>query len=60
MEKDQDKSKVDFATAVKALRENINAHVEYHQLQAKIMRAKFVALEKEGFTADQALALCRT
>ena len=57
--KDNDKSRVALAQAVLDLRENIAAHVEIGQLQARIMRAKYLALIKEGFTEQQALLLCK-
>lgn len=59
MSKDEDKGRVALAQLVADLRCNIVAHVELHQLQARITRAKFLALVKEGFTEDQALLLCK-
>jgi hypothetical protein len=56
---DQDKQQVEFAQMVRRYRENIKAHVEFNQLLAHTMRAKYVALVKEGFSEDQALILCK-
>jgi hypothetical protein len=56
---DEDKPRVALAQAVRELRENIAAHIEINQLQAKITRAKYAALIKEGFTEAQALLLCK-
>lgn len=57
--KDDDQSNVTLAQAVGAMRENILAHIELAQLQARISRAKYLALVKEGFTAAEALHLCK-
>jgi len=56
---DEDKPRVALAQAVRELRDNIAAHIEIGQLQARIMRAKYEALLKEGFTEQQALLLCK-
>lgn len=48
-----------FPQLVKQLADNLLAHIEYAQLNAKIQRAKYEALVKEGFTEQQALELCR-
>jgi hypothetical protein len=48
-----------FPMLVKQLADNLLAHVEYVQLNAKIQRAKYEALVKEGFTEQQALELCK-
>jgi hypothetical protein len=57
--RDEDKPRVALAQAVRELRENIAAHVELSQLQARITRAKYLALLKEGFSEADALMLCR-
>lgn len=48
-----------FPVLVKQLKDNILCHIDYVQLNAKIQRAKYEALVKEGFTEQQALELCR-
>jgi hypothetical protein len=52
-------SQVDIAIAVKTVRENLPAMLEMSRLQARLMREKYIALIKEGFTEEQALRLCR-
>lgn len=49
---------IEFPMLEKQLRDNLLAHIDYVTLNAKIQRAKFNALVKEGFTEDQALKLC--
>jgi len=56
---DEDKGRVALAQLVKDMRDNIAAHIEINQLQARITRAKYIALVKEGFTEAQALQLCK-
>jgi hypothetical protein len=56
---DDDKARVALAQVVRDIRDNIAAHIEYNQLQARITRAKYIALVKEGFTEAQALQLCK-
>lgn len=56
---DEDKSRVELAQLVRRVREDIAAHIEMNQLQARITRAKYVALVKEGFSEAQALELCK-
>jgi hypothetical protein len=53
-----DNDKVNFAQAVKSLRENLPASLEYAGIQAKVWRAKYLALVREGFTESQAVELC--
>jgi len=53
------KDQVNFAVLVKDMKDNILAHVEYAQLNARIQRAKYEALVKEGFTEQQSLELCK-
>jgi hypothetical protein len=52
-------TQVDIAIAVKTVRENLPAMLEMSRLQARLMREKYIALIKEGFTEEQALRLCR-
>lgn len=47
-----------LAQEIKRLRDNLPAMLELQRLQAKMMREKFLALIKEGFTEEQALKLC--
>lgn len=56
---DDDKPRVALAQLVRDMRDNIAAHIEYSQIQARITRAKYLALVKEGFTEAQALQLCK-
>lgn len=54
-----EKEQVSLAQAVKNLRETMPAMLEWQALQARIQRARFDALMREGFTADQALTLVK-
>jgi hypothetical protein len=56
---DEDKKSVDMARGVKHLRDNIIAMIEFEQLNARLVRAKYLALLEQGFTEQQALELCR-
>jgi hypothetical protein len=48
-----------FPVLVKQLADNLLAHIEYVQLNAKVQRTKYEALVKEGFTEQQALELTK-
>lgn len=48
-----------LAQGVLHLRENLPALLELDALQAKLTRAKFLALVEQGFNEQQALELCR-
>jgi hypothetical protein len=54
----QEKDALALAQAVKSLRENLPASLEYAGIQAKVWRAKYLALVREGFTEKDALELC--
>jgi len=41
------------------LRVMLYIHIDLHKLNAKIVRAKYLAFIEEGFTPEQALALCK-
>lgn len=45
--------------AVEEMRRTLPLLTEYHQLDAKIKRAKYDALLAEGFSPNQALELCK-
>lgn len=57
--RDEDQGKMKFAVFVREMRESMSAHIEFAQLDAKIKRAKYVALVAQGFDERQALELCR-
>lgn len=54
-----ERSQVTMAQAVKNLRENLPALLEYDALQARMTRNKFLQLVASGFTEQQALELCK-
>lgn len=47
-----------LALAVRSLRENMPAMLEYSVLHAAILRARYETLLDKGFTEAQALHLC--
>lgn len=55
-----DKTRVAIAQAVKELKENMPAMLEHIILTARLTKAKYDALIKEGFTKEQAIELCKT
>lgn len=54
-----EKMLIELAQGVKNMRERLPALLEFHQLNARLMRAKYLAFIKEGFTDAQALYLCQ-
>ncbi|MBR7747444.1 hypothetical protein [Undibacterium baiyunense] len=54
-----EKKSVQLAILVGELKENLIAHIEIEQLQARLIREKYLALVKNGFTETQALELCK-
>jgi len=57
--KDEDQPRVKMAQLVRDLREKMPMEIELTQLLAKVTRAKYLALVGEGFSADEALLLCK-
>jgi hypothetical protein len=55
---DDEKSRVAMAQAIKAAFDEWPARLELVAYQAKLARARFQALRKEGFDVGQALQLC--
>jgi len=55
----EENRKVAFAVLVREMRENLPAHIEFEQLNARVTREKYLALVKNGFTETQALELCK-
>ena len=55
-----DKEKVAAAQAIKKVRDNWPMLLEQITISARLAKAKYDALLKEGFTSDQALELCKT
>lgn len=45
--------------ALQSVVRNQAAIIEYNAIDAKIKRAKYLALIEEGFTKEEALELCR-
>ena len=56
--KDGEKLQQDMAKAVQAMKENLPALIEMEHLKAVLLRKKYTALVANGFTDQQALALC--
>lgn len=49
----------EMRAALDMLHENLEIMMEYEHLQAKLTRAKYDAMIEQGFTAEQALELCK-
>lgn len=56
---DADKGLVAQAQLMKSIAENWAAHLEWMTLDARMKRAKYLALVKEGFTEVQAIELTK-
>ena len=54
-----DQKPVALAQMLVDMRNQIPALLEFERLQAKLLRAKFLALVAEGFSEQQALELCK-
>lgn len=48
-----------IANALRDMKKNIPALIEYWQIDAKIKRAKYLALREQGFTEAEALTLTK-
>jgi len=55
----QDPGLLQLLIDLKRMRERLDFMIEYEQIQAKVLKAKYDALIKEGFNAIQALELCK-
>lgn len=49
----------DMRAAVEQMKRHLPELIEYAKLQAKIRKAHYDALLAEGFTAEQAIELCK-
>ena len=49
----------ELSNALEVHKRNLPYFIEYEKLQAKVVRQKFLAVIKEGFTVDEALELCK-
>ncbi len=54
-----DFKKDDKAAALEEMRRSMPAMLEYQRAMAKLQREAYVAYIKEGFTAKQAIELCK-
>ena len=57
--KDDEKQAVEFAQCIAMMRQQMPANLEYIELDAKLIRTRYLFLIKEGFTENQALTLCK-
>ena len=57
--KDDEKLQYDIANSVRTMKENMPALIEIEQLRAGLLRQKYIALVRSGFTDVQALELCK-
>jgi len=55
----EEQDAIDFAKAVKNMQDNTATMIEFARTKAKVTRAKYLALVAEGFSNDEAIALCR-
>lgn len=55
----QDPGLLQLLIDLKKMRERLDFMIEYEQIQAKVLKAKYDALIKEGFNVIQALELCK-
>lgn len=46
--------------AIEGMKRTLPLMIEFHQLDAKVRRAKYTALIDEGFNEHQALELCKS
>lgn len=56
----RDKERVNLAQSIKTIRDEMPLQIELQQVLAKLAKAKFDALVREGFTPEQALSLCKS
>lgn len=54
----EDKEQLSIAQNVKTLRDNMPALLELAEISARLVRAKFRALQAQGFSEAQAMDLC--
>lgn len=50
----------ELASAVGELRQRMPGMIEYNRIMAKVQRDAYLAYVEQGFTAKQALELCKT
>lgn len=55
----RDKERVSIAQTIRQLKEEMVMRIELEQTLAKLTKAKFDALVREGFTPEQAIQLCK-
>jgi hypothetical protein len=55
----QERDRAKLAAQVRELMEILPMRMDLERFNAKVTRAKFLALVGEGFTEEQALRLCR-
>lgn len=55
----RDKERVNLAQLIRNIRDEMPMQIELQQVHARLTKAKYDALVREGFTPEQAIQLCK-